>query len=232
MKIMSVLAGVILMLAYLVINPINMAAAADALGVGTESLLGGDLTDPEDDGDPEADDGYNAIFSANDEPGFAGGEFAFNVFDNRLGPSNDKWCCGLGGGIPEEGLHVTAELEEAYALTHFTLSSANDVPARDPTVWEVQGSNDGENFTTIFAHDGDSFWDERLQVVLFEAGEDYDVQTTGYRFFRHVTFDTASNPAGAYFQIGEIEYFGDSNLTPVDPKAKLTTTWGHLKNAR
>ena len=100
-----------------------------------------------------------------------------------------------------------------------------------PTVWEIQGSNDGEDFTTIFSHDGDSFWNQRLQVVLFEAGEDFDVQTAGYRFFRHVTFDTASNPAGAYFQIGEIEYFG-STLTAVDPKAKLTTTWGSIKNAR
>ena len=232
MKIIAVLAGIVLMIACLVISTNDIARAEEVLGTGTESLLGGDLTDPEDDGNPEADEGYNAVFTANEEPGFGGGEFSFNVFDNRLGPSNDKWCCGRGGGIPDEGLWITAEFEEAYALTHFTLSSANDVPARDPTVWEVQGSNDGESFETIFANDGDSFWDERLQVVLFEAGTDFEVQTTAYRFLRHVTFDTASNPAGAYFQIGEIEYFGDANLTPVDPKAKLTTTWGSIKNAR
>ena len=60
---------------------------------------------------------------------------------------------------------------------------------------------------------------------LFEAGKDYDRQKVGYKFFRHVTFDTASNPNGAYFQIGEIEYFGDDSF-PVDPRAKLATTWG------
>ncbi|RKU06917.1 PEP-CTERM sorting domain-containing protein [Candidatus Poribacteria bacterium] len=232
MKIMFVLAGFVLMIAYCVIGTIDIAQAEEVLGTGTAALLGGDLTDPEDDGAPDADEGYNAIFSANEEPGFGGGEFSFNVFDNILGGGNAKWCCGRGGGIPEEGLHVTAEFEEPYALTHFTVSSANDVPARDPTEWEVQGSNDGEEFTAIFSHDGDSFWSERLQVVLFEAGEDYDRQTTGYRFFRHVTFNTASNPAGAYFQIGEIEYFGDNNFTAVDPKAKLTTTWGSIKNVR
>ena len=97
MKIMFVLAGFVLMIAFCVISTSDMAQAEEVLGTGTESLLGGDLTDPEDDGDPESDSGYNAIFSANDEPGFGGGEFAFNVFDNRLGPSNDKWCCGLGG---------------------------------------------------------------------------------------------------------------------------------------
>ena len=122
---------------------------------------------------------------------------------------------------------MTAEFEEAYALTHFIVSSANDVPGRDPTVWEIQGSNDGEDWTTIFSHDGDSFWDQRLQVVLFEAGEDYDKQKIGYHFFRFIAFDTAN----IHFQIGEIEYFGDDSY-PVDPKAKLTTTWGSIKNIR
>jgi len=231
MKIMYIFAGLVLMMAYCVISTSDLAQAEEILGTGTNSLLGGDLTDPENDGAPDADEGYNAIFTANEEPGFGGGEFSFNVFDNRLGPGNDKWCCGRGGGIPDEGLHITAEFEEAYALTHFTVSSANDVPARDPTEWEIQGSNDGKEFTTIFAHDGDSFWDQRLQVVLFEAGEDYDRQKIGYKFFRHVTFNTASNPNGAYFQIGEIEFFGDDSY-PVESKNKLATKWGSLKKAR
>ena len=232
MKFMLVLAGFMLMIAYCVIGTSDIAQAEEVLGTGTDSLIGGDLTDPEDDGAPDADEGYNAVFTANEEPGFGGGEFSFNVFDNILGGGNAKWCCGRGGGIPEEGLHVTAEFEVAYVLTHFTVSSANDVPARDPTEWEIQGSNDGEDFTPIFSHDGDSFWDQRLQVVLFEAGEDFDTQTTGYKFFRHVTFNTASNPAGAYFQIGEIEYFGDEGTTPVDPKSKLATKWGSIKSIR
>ena len=92
MKIMLVLAGFVLMIAFCVISTSDLAQAEEVLGVGTDSLLGGDLTDPEDDGNPEADDGYNAKFTANDEPGFAGGEFAFNVFDNVLGPGNAKWC--------------------------------------------------------------------------------------------------------------------------------------------
>ena len=227
MKIMLALVGFVLMIAYSVISTSDMAQAEEILGTGTAALIGGDLTDPEDDGAPDADEGYNAIFSSNNEPGFGGGEFSFNVFDNILGGGNAKWCCGPGGGIPEEGLHVTAELEEAHALTHFTVSSANDAPDRDPTVWEVQGSNDGDDFTTIFSHDGDSLWEQRLQVVRFDAGEDFDVQTIGYRFFRHVTFNTVGG-----FQLGEIEYFGDDNFAAVDPKAKLTTTWGSIKNVR
>lgn len=119
---------------------------------------------------------------------------------------------------------MTAEFEEEYALTHFTVSSANDVPGRDPSVWEIQGSNNGEDFTTIFAHDGGSFWNERLQVIRFDAGDDYDKQKVGYRFFRFIAFKTVAQN----FQVGEIEYFGDDSYS-VDPTAKLATTWGSIK---
>jgi len=225
MKTMLVLVGLVLMLA---IGTSNMAHAWEVLGVGTEALLGGDLTDPENDGDPEADVNYNAIFTSNDEPGFGGGEFSFNVFDNLLGPSNDKWCCGPAGGIPEEGLQITAQLEGAYTLTHFTISSANDEAPRDPTTWAIQGSNDGVNFTTIFSLEDESVWTERLQVVRFDAGSDFDVQSTAYEYLRFVCYNTVGNPNGAYYQLGEIEYFGSMG-TAVDSKAKLTTTWGDLK---
>ena len=231
MKIMLVLAGFVLMIACFVISTSDIAQAWEILGTGTGSLIGGDLTDPEDDGLPDTDEGYDVIFSSNDEPGFGGGEFAYNVFDNRLGPSNDKWCCGPGGGIPDEGLHITVELEERQALTHFTVSSANDVPGRDPTEWAIQGSNDGANFTDIFTYEGDALWDQRLQVIRFDAPEDFEVQNVAYKFLRFVCYNTATNPDGAYYQVGEIEYFGEVG-TAVDPKAKLTTTWGSLKNNR
>ena len=67
----------------------------EVLGIGTAALLGGDLTDPEDDGNEAAGDtdpswNWKAIF-ANSEPGFngvalpgtpAGTERSYNVFDN------------------------------------------------------------------------------------------------------------------------------------------------------
>ena len=50
MKIMLILAGFLLM-----ISTSDIAQASKVLGTGTNSLLGGDLTDPEDDGKPEED---------------------------------------------------------------------------------------------------------------------------------------------------------------------------------
>lgn len=127
--------------------------AATVLGAGATSagdfLLGGDLTDPENDGAADADLNYNATFSGNEEPGFGGGEAAFNIFDNRVGGGNDKWCCGSGGAnLP---FWVDATFSQAVVLTHFTLTSGNDsVPVRDARAWRVQGSNDQVNYVDIF----------------------------------------------------------------------------------
>ena len=46
MKIMMVLAGFVLMIAYCVISTSDTAQAEEVLGTGTNELLGGDLTDP------------------------------------------------------------------------------------------------------------------------------------------------------------------------------------------
>ena len=62
MKIMLILAGFVLMIAYCVISTSDIAQAEEVLGTGTGELLGGDLTDPEDDGEPDEDKGYNAKF--------------------------------------------------------------------------------------------------------------------------------------------------------------------------
>lgn len=186
-------------------------AQGTILGVGTEFLLGNDLTDPENDGDPEADVNYNAIFRANDEEGFGGGESAFNVFDNEVGGGNAKWCCGLAGGFPEDvGLWIEAELQSPPAfLTHFTVTSGNDTPGRDPIHFTLSGSNDGVNYETIYELDVDeTIWTERNQVIQFSSPDDFPTQDTAYQTFRFSAFDSANNPDGAYFQFNELELFG------------------------
>lgn len=187
------------------------AQLGQSLGTGTGALLGGDLTDPDDNGEPDADVGYDAVFAGNDEPAFGGGESAFNVFDNIVGGGNDKWCCGVGGGFPEgEGLWVQATLPLPYQLDKFTLTSANDTPGRDPSHWSISGSNDGVNFDTIYEFNGDplDLWTNRLEVRLFSEVSDFPQQETAYTTFRFSAFDSPNNPNGAYFQIAELEFFG------------------------
>lgn len=173
-------------------------------------LLGMDLTDPEDDGDPEFDDGYNATFDSSEEADFGGGESAFNVFDNVVGGGNDKWCCGDQGDpvFPDGPIWVSATFEDPIVLTHFTIASANDTPGRDPLIWEIQGSNDGEIFTTIFRQeDTESVWGtDRLVVAEFRAGNNYDMPSA-FSTIRFICFETGLT-TGARFQLAELEFFG------------------------
>jgi N-acetylneuraminic acid mutarotase len=217
-------------------NPVNSDTDGDGFKDGTEvvigfspldaasrpanptlhfDLLGNDLTDPENDGDPEFDDGYAALFDASEEADFGGGESAFNVFDNQVGGSNDKWCCGS-DAFPSEPLWVQATFDDAIVLSHFTIASADDAPGRDPTVWEIQGSNDGQNFTTIFRQDnvGETVWSDRRQVAEFRAGDHYS-QPAAYSTIRFVCFETnlVGGPA-AVFQIAELEFFGKADDGP------------------
>ena len=66
-----------------------------------------------------------------------------------------------------------------------------------------------QNYTDIYTYEDDfAPWDDRLQVIEFREGDDFPVQTTSYEYFRLATYNTLANPNGAYFQVGEIEYFG------------------------
>ncbi len=201
------------------------AQAALILGTGTVNLVGGDLTDIGDNGHPEADVGFDAEFFSSDEPGFGGGERAFNVFDNLLGGGNNKWCCGA--GFPQiVGARNFTSITGPIQLTSFTISSANDVPTRDPRVWRIEGSNDtttGLNgtWTTIYDHPiAGSDWASRSQVNLYSpAHGDTFLTTDGFTAFRMVTTATGRT-AGGVFQIAEIEFFGVA-AQPVPEPATL-----------
>ncbi len=183
------------------------ASASLILGTGTQALIGGDLTDPESDGFADANINYNATFRASVEPGFGGGEYAFNVFDNILSSRNGKWCCN--------GPNVWVEADfglNRYILDAFTLSSANDVPNRDSDKWSILGSNDGINYTELFAYDvaGESIWGkDRFEVIKFSNFDDYNTNNA-FSIFR---YQSTSVVSGSNHQLGEIEFFG-TKFTP------------------
>ena len=76
-----------------------------------------------------------------------------------------KWCCEG----PTQSIYV--QFSTTYVLTHFTITSGNDGAVRDPDQWEIQGSNDGSNWTTIFEYDDDgtSPFTARSQVIRYNA---------------------------------------------------------------
>ncbi|CAN5336880.1 hypothetical protein BH23VER1_BH23VER1_02630 [soil metagenome] len=200
-------------------------------------LLGGDLTDPEDDGiegptdfGPPQTAGTNfdwfSIEASGEEyfHGFgAEGEGAFDVFDNMVGAGGAKWCCA---GPPQ---HVTVAFLAPVSITHFTLTSGNDTPDRDPRDWQILGSNDGVDYVPIFTHFGDpQLWTERNQTLRFDLA----TPSPPYQFIRY--FVTRTN--GSQHQINEIEYFGSSagadfriTSISIDPVTEtVTLTWSSV----
>lgn len=189
----------------LLITALLVSSAAQAVvvrGTGTAALVGRDLTDPENNGLPDANVNYNATFRSSLENGFGGGEFAYNVFDNRVGGGNDKWCCDQNANLWVEANFGT----QRYLLTKFTATSSNDTPGRDSDIWNILGSNDGVKYTSIYAYskNGTSPWALRNQVNLYSAGTDFAVQTKGYSIFRYHSSSTVSSNHA----LNELEFFG------------------------
>ena len=193
---------------------ITLASSAKP-GFVIPNLLGNDLTDLGNDGvpanynPPTTLGGFDAEFSSTDEPGFGGGEFSFNVFDNALGGTG-KWCCNDPGA---NGHQLDAAIVNVpHYLTHFTLTSSNDSPGRDPSVFSIEGSMDGVNFDVLFSYDGllGPLWSARNQTLLFEAGVDFTRPLLPYKVFRYNVLDTVTSSHA----LAEIEYFGDPTPEP------------------
>ena len=176
----------------------------EVLGVDATSLLGADLTDPEGDGDEAAgaaDPSWNWVgITSSHEPFFDGGEGAFNIFDNQVGGGVAKWCCD--DPTPGNPVWVAVQFPRPVSITHFTITSGNDSPDRDPTDFAIQGSDDGASWTDIY-HFTDTTvpWTERNQVVKFTLAQG----STAYRHIRYVAFATP----GTLHQINEVELFGN-----------------------
>ena len=188
----------------LILESSNSVCARVILGTGTASLIGGDLTDEDDDGIDGTDDAagnwdWTSILASSENAWTSEG--AYNVFDNKVGSGDSKWCCEG----PTQWIYV--QFSTSYVLTHFTITSGNDAGDRDPDQWEIQGSNDGTNWTTIFEYDDDgtSPFTARQQVIRYNgSGDDFDTPAA-YSYFRYIVTSVVS---GTMHQINELEFFG------------------------
>lgn len=85
-------------------------------------------------------------------------------------------------------------LELNYAVT-----SANDVPGRDPTAWQFQGSSDGSTWTTLDSKSSQSFTN-RYQTNFYSLTND-----TAYNYYR---LNITANGGGTELQLSEFQLFG------------------------
>ena len=125
-----------------------------------------------------------------DNPITAGEKFP-SLFDGSI---NTKWFADTGfKGFP---CYVAWEYQSPLSVSSYTLTSGNDMPARDPKSWNLYGSNDGINYTKIDARTNETFSD-RNQSRKFDLS-----QTETYKYFKFEI--TATYTANTPPQLSEI----------------------------
>lgn len=124
------------------------------------------------------------------------------------GRTDTKWCTDKPGNL----VVWQAELPEEKVVAAYSLTSADDLPERDPRVWVLAGSRDGQAWTDL---------DRQTLPGPFEARHqtrEFTVATPGpYRFYR-LSF---THQGASHFQVAEIALAGVS-FAPADPLAGAT----------
>ncbi|MEV0620177.1 GH92 family glycosyl hydrolase [Nonomuraea sp. NPDC050404] len=78
----------------------------------------------------------------------AAGEVKENLADTD---ASTKWLVFAATGW------ASYQLSEPVAVVHYALTSADNPPERDPRDWELQGSQDGQSWTTLDTRTGETF---------------------------------------------------------------------------
>jgi PKD repeat protein len=102
-------------------------------------------------------------------------------------------------------VEVTFELPDAIVLQKYSVTTGNDNPQRDPTLWTISGSVDGEVWTQL---DSDNYPSDPERLITFHY--DIDDAVTAYKYYQFVfentqpAGDSIGGDNGRLVQIGEI----------------------------
>lgn len=95
-------------------------------------------------------------------------------------------------------LWVQYQSTVAAIVTYYTITSANDVPTRDPKSWTLSGSNDGTNWTVI-----DTRSDEVFAMRFLKKTYLINNNSTPYSYYRY-TITTNNGHTGTQFAEWEL----------------------------
>ncbi|MFO1523008.1 MAG: glycoside hydrolase N-terminal domain-containing protein, partial [Kiritimatiellia bacterium] len=118
-----------------------------------------------------------------------------SVLGSFDGEAKTKWCVQNAG--PSVSWQI--ELPKPARVTGYTLTSADDTPARDPREWVLEGSDDGAAWTALDRQKLAGPFEKRFESRTFPVAAPAE-----HRFYR-LTFNTTHDN---YFQIGEIALAG------------------------
>jgi len=140
--------------------------------------------------------------------------------DNAVdGRTDTKWCIDGPGKL----VIWQAELPEPRTVASYGITSADDIPARDPQEWVLAGSTDGTTWTELDRRALGKPFESRLQTKRFTIEK-----PTACRFYRF-----SFVPQGAsHFQVAEIALEGvdlgrgASGAAPADYRRSLDISTG------
>lgn len=107
-------------------------------------------------------------------------------------------------------------------LSEYTVTSANDVPGRDPRNWTVEGSNDGQNWFQL---------DQRSNQSFASRYQKNSYSINNAQSARYVRFNVTQNNGAGILQLAELEFFGGGSngaALPVNDSGSLAKNeWQH-----
>ncbi|WP_221409790.1 carbohydrate-binding protein [Pseudochryseolinea flava] len=133
----------------------------------------------------------SGTLTAQYQTGSPAGEDYMKLIDNNV---NTKYLTFNASGW------IQYQTTSSYAVTSYSITSANDAAERDPLNWTLQGSNNGSTWTTIDTRSNEDF-PNRFQKRMFTF-----TNTTSYNYYRL----NLTNNSGTILQLAEVELFGTS----------------------
>jgi hypothetical protein len=113
---------------------------------------------------------------------------------------NDPLTKWFVSGVKTPWIAYAFTASASHIVTSYSVTSANDAQDRDPTGWQLQGSNNGTTWTTVDTRTSEVFAN-RFQTNFYSC-----TNTTAYRRYR---FLVTANNGSIDFQVDEIQLFGN-----------------------
>ena len=130
-----------------------------------------------------------------------------NAFDNN---SNTKWLDLTNVNPTTRASWIQYRLTgSSYVVTQYTIASADDFPDYDPKSWELLGSNDGSEWTTLDTRTNELFSSRSLKNTYTFTN------SAAFSYYR-LQINSVNNPATATgVQLAELEILGIPAVTSV-----------------
>lgn len=135
-----------------------------------------------------------AVSANDDNAEWNEAEGVASAFDDNV---YTKWYTG--GNTGSSGwLQVDLGAGNQQVVIRYELSSANDVPDRDPKNWQLLGSNNGSSWTTLDSRNNESF-SSRHETRTYTISN-----STSYRFYRLNILSNYSGSGADGIQLAEL----------------------------